>query len=124
MCCKIILIQKRCFYGVFRIAKKDNYEPAKNINPEIHIRYGLGNGQVRQIIPADNGVLFITDLAISPPSDPSKSLNFLGCSKFQKAIEDAGLMDLVDGLRGVTMYSIINIDLHLMMQQWIMQQVF
>jgi hypothetical protein len=63
-------------------------------------------------------------LAISPPSNPSKSLSFLGCSKFQKAIEDAGLMDLVDGLRGVTLYWIINIDLHLMMQQWIMQQVF
>lgn len=82
----------------------DNYEPeVTNRTPVVHLRYGLGDGLVNKIVPADNGMLIISDIAINPPALPSQSWAGLGCSKFGDAIEKAGLKDLVDGLRGVTM---------------------
>jgi hypothetical protein len=82
----------------------DNYEPdVIDRTPVVHLRSGLGDGLVNRIVPADNGMLIVSDIAINPPSPPSQSWAGIGCSKFGVAIEKAGLKELVDGLRGVTM---------------------
>ena len=83
----------------------DNYEPAKLVNPEIHVRYGLQDGKVANNgqIKADNGWLYITEIAIGAPTLVSKTLPVLGSSAWGRLIEEAGLKDFVDGLKDCTL---------------------
>jgi hypothetical protein len=74
------------------------------VDPEIHIRFGRGEGTLAQHLRADNGFLYVSNLAIGPPAAPSLTYPFMGCSQFVKAMQDAGLSILLDGLRTTTMF--------------------
>jgi uncharacterized surface protein with fasciclin (FAS1) repeats len=86
----------------------DNYEPAKPENPEIHVRYGRDTGTIAQMVQADNGWLYVSNVAIGPPAPPSLTFPWLGCDDLVTAFRTANLMNVLEGIRGTTIFAPTN----------------
>lgn len=81
----------------------DNYAPGTNTN--IHVRFGLADAVVSRIINADNGFIFVTNLAILPPAPLIPTLTYQGCGEFAKALQGSGLESVLDSARGLTIFA-------------------
>ena len=81
----------------------DNYNPGTN--QWIHVRFGLADTTVARIINADNGFIFVTNLAILPPAPLSATLPFQGCGAFMNALTAAGLASALEGAKDLTIYA-------------------
>jgi hypothetical protein len=86
----------------------DNYEPQRPVNPEIHVRYGRDTGTIAQMLQADNGWLYVSNVAIGPPAPPSLTFPWLGCGDLVTAFRNANLMNVLDGVRGTTIFAPTN----------------
>ncbi|EGF79632.1 hypothetical protein BATDEDRAFT_35182 [Batrachochytrium dendrobatidis JAM81] len=75
----------------------DNYTPG-DANPEIHIRFGVGETLAPGQLQADNGWVYVMNAPIPQPLPPTKTMPFQNCNLFAKALQDAGLAAYVDSL--------------------------
>jgi uncharacterized surface protein with fasciclin (FAS1) repeats len=86
----------------------DNYEPDRPVNPEIHVRWGLDSGTIAEMVEADNGWLYVSNVAIGPPPPPPRVFEWLGCSDLTAAFRTAGLMNVLEGVRRTTIFAPTN----------------
>ncbi|KAJ3056469.1 hypothetical protein HK097_006788 [Rhizophlyctis rosea] len=85
----------------------DDYGWGNPAKVELHIRFGSGSGVAVRWFPADNGFLYIMDVAI-PPSTPTAQLLGSQASGYWGAVQSAGLADKFSAFRNVTFWTPTN----------------
>ncbi|KAJ3082318.1 hypothetical protein HK102_001785 [Quaeritorhiza haematococci] len=77
-------------------------------NGGVSLSFGLGKANVIDTIDVGNGIIHVIDSVLIPPQSASKTAAAAGFTALTQALSTAGLVETVDGLKGITIFAPTN----------------